>query len=99
MKKTLLIIAVILLAVSCKTAEVQTEYIPVELDVETLIEPILELKPEDVKLIDAPQDLSDIMENSVSFQYAYENWKSYALTLEQFYLSLNDAQAETSSEP
>lgn len=93
MKKALLLLAVILLAVSCKTAEVKTEYVTVMPDVETLIEPILELKPEDVQLIDSPQDLSDIMENSVSFQYAYENWKTYALTLEQFYLSLTDEEA------
>lgn len=92
MKKVLLFLAIILLAVSCKSAEVKTEYIPIEIDYEELIEPILQLKPSDPELIDAPQDLSDIMQNSVSYQYAYQNWKSYALTLEGFYLSLKDVE-------
>lgn len=97
MKKVLLFLAIILLAVSCKTVEVRTEYVPVTLDYETLIKPITELRPEEVKLIDAPQDLSDIMQNSVSFQYAYENWKSYALSLEQFYKSLIDVEVDLPS--
>ncbi len=92
MKKVLLFFAIILLAVSCKSAEVKTEYIPIEINYEELIEPILQLKPSDPELIDAPQDLSDILQNSVSYQYAYQNWKSYALTLEGFYFSLKDVE-------
>ena len=99
MKKVVILLSVfcILFCVSCKTGETKTEYIPVTLDIETLMEPITELRPEEVQLIDAPIDLSDIMQNSVSFQYAYENWRNYALTLEQFYYSLIEAQETLSS--
>ena len=91
-KFAIVILFVLLCLCSCKTVETQTEYVPVTLDIEELIEPITELRPQDPQLIDAPSDLSDIMENSVSFQYAYENWKAYALSLEQFYTFLVDEQ-------
>lgn len=75
---------------SCRTkVETVTEYIPVELDIETLIQPVLELRPPTVMLRDV-STLSDAMQNSVAFQKAYMNWRDYALTLESFYLSLND---------
>lgn len=73
---------------SCKTPETQVEYVPVELDIQDLIQPMLKMRPDDVKLIDPPETLSDIMSNSVSFQYAYETWKGYAEALENFYLSI-----------
>lgn len=68
---------------SCRTVETKVEY-----DFEELLRPITEQRPQLVKLIDAPSTLSDIMQNSVSFQYAYETWRDYALALEGFYKSL-----------
>lgn len=73
---------------SCRTVETKVEYVPVEYDFEELLRPITEQRPQPVKLIDAPSTLSDIMQNSVSFQYAYETWRDYALALEGFYKSL-----------
>lgn len=94
MKKVLLkivfVFVVLLVLSSCKTPDPQVEYVPVELDVETLIQPILDMRPETVNLIDDPRTLSDLMSNSVSFQFAYERWMDYALTLEGFYLDLEN---------
>ena len=94
MKKTLLIIMIIALLMlsSCKTGETQVEYVPVELNVQELIQPVLRMRPEEVRLIDAPESLSDIMQNSVSFQFAYEEWKGYAELLESFYKNLEGEQ-------
>ena len=93
MKRLLpIVLLLVCLLVSCRTTETVVEYVPVELDVETLIKPIIQLRPADVILITNPETLSDIMQNSVAFQYAYQNWRDYAVTLENFYLELNKAQ-------
>lgn len=74
---------------SCRTTETVVEYVPVELDVAGLVQPIVEQRPADVVLIEDVQTLADVMSNSVAFQKAYEDWKAYAITLEEFCLSLN----------
>lgn len=90
----LVLVAVCLsLLVSCHSTETVTEYVPVEIDLERLVQPVLDLRPEDVVLIDDPKDLSDIMQNSVSFQYAYENWRLYAMSLERVYEELDKVLA------
>lgn len=98
MKKALLlsftfIIFVSVLLPSCTSAkDVQIEYVPVEYDWDILLDPITQKRPDYVRLIDSPESLSDIMQNSVSFQYAYENWKDYALALESVYQSIKASE-------
>lgn len=74
---------------SCRTVETVTEYVPVELNVAELVKPIVDQRPADVVLIEDVQRLSDVMENSVAFQKAYADWRAYAITLEEFCLSLS----------
>lgn len=97
MKKLLLFLFIVFIFLSlssCKTPapEVITEYVPVHYDWDTLLNPIKRHRPEVVQLIENPETLSDIMQNSVSFQYAYENWKAYALALEGFYHSFKASE-------
>lgn len=83
------VVAIMLLSLcSCHTTETKVEYVPTELNIEELIQPVLEMRPEQPRLIDSPESLSDIMQNSISFQFAYEDWRGYAELLESFYLSI-----------
>lgn len=82
-------LASLCLFTSCVTkTETITEYVPVSLDINSLIKPILDMRPEEAHLVEDVQTLADVMSNSVAFQTAYQNWRDYALTLEGFYLSL-----------
>ena len=82
-----------LFGTSCRHTETITEYIPVEVDVAGLVQPLLDIRPQPVVLIEDVQTLSDIMENSVAFQNAYMDWKAYAEALESFCLSLGSSDA------
>ena len=94
MRKAILVffIALCLILCSCRTTETVVEYVPVAIDIEGMIQPILKMRPSDVVLIEDVQTLSDVMTNSVAFQEAYENWRAYALALEGFYKSIDTAQ-------
>lgn len=70
---------------SCATkAETEYVYVPVELNIQELVQPVLDMRPADVTLIEDVQTLSDVMQNSVSFQQSYNEWRSYAIALEGF---------------
>ena len=77
---------------SCRTTETVTEYVPIEVDVSSLAQPILQLRPEPVTLIEDVQTLADAMSNSVAFQKSYMEWRDYALTLEDFITNFNNGQ-------
>ena len=75
---------------SCAT-KTTTEYVyvPVDLNVQELAQPVLDMRPADVVLIDDIQTLSDVMQNSVAFQQSYNEWRSYAIALEGFITNLD----------
>ena len=87
--------ALLFLFTSCVTkTETVTEYIPVTLDVKSLAQPLLGMRPADVQLIENVETLSDVLQNSVSFQQSYNEWHAYADALEGFITSLDSGSPE-----
>ena len=93
MKRVLImVLALLLVLVSCKSTETRIEYVPVTTDYTDIINPVFKLRPEFI-----PQDLlrpeeiltlEDVIHNSVCYQYAMENWRDYAVTLEDVLLTI-----------
>ena len=69
---------------SCQT-KVVTEYVPMEMDLTDVINPVLEQRPDNSSIIinEKPDTLLAVMENSASYLYAWEMWQAYADSLEQ----------------
>ena len=87
--------ALVCLFTSCATKTVtEYQYIPVELNVGELAQPVLDMRPADVSLIEDVRTLSDAMQNSVSFQKSYNEWHSYADALEGFIRNLDSTASE-----
>ena len=84
-------LALLCLSTSCRTKVTEIEYVPVEVkqDIRALAQPLLDLKPQPVVLIEDVQTLSDVMRNSVAFQQSYNEWRTYALSLEDFITGFN----------
>lgn len=76
---------------SCTSTKTVTEYVPVPVktDIGALAQPLLSLRPSDVSIIEDVQTLSDVMQNSVSFQQSYNEWHAYADALEGFITSID----------
>ena len=72
---------------SCTSTRTETitEYVPVEIDLKDVVEPVFQLRPDNSKLDIhlAVQTTVDIVHNSVQYQKAWQNWQIYAEALEQ----------------
>lgn len=93
--KIVIFIALVFLLVGCASTEKVTEYVDTTPNIVELIQPILQQKPSTVQLIDDPKTLDGVMENSVEFQRGYNDWHSYALKLEAFYLGFAEQSNQT----
>ena len=106
MKKWLLFLTACVLSLflfgSCRSTKVETitEYVPVEIDLTGVIEPVYELRPDNsqLQIITDVQTTLDIVNNSIQYQKAWELWQLYAETLEQTIASIQEVygpKAET----
>lgn len=79
-----LCLSFVFLSTSCQT-KVVTEYVPMEMDLTDVINPVLEQRPDNSSIIinEKPDTLLAVMENSASYMYAWEMWQAYADSLEQ----------------
>lgn len=79
---------------SCTSTRTETitEYVPVEIDLSGVVDPVLQLRPDNSKLdirLDV-QTTVDIVHNSVQYQNAWQNWQIYAEALEQVLEDIDD---------
>lgn len=93
MKRVVVVmLAVSMTLVSCRSTETRIEYVPVTTDYTDVIDPVFKLRPDylpkDLLGPDEILTLEDVMHNSVCYQLAMENWRSYAITLEDVLLAL-----------
>ena len=80
-------LALLFLLGSCRSTRTETitEYVPAEIDLTGVIDPVFQLRPDNTKL-DIRMDVQttvDIVHNSVQYQNAWQNWQIYAEALEQ----------------
>lgn len=89
---TLFLIVCVLLPfsfTSCSTTKTETEtiveYVPVEIDLTDVVDPVLRLRPDNTQLqiIEDVQTTLDIVSNSIQYQIAWERWQIYAEALEK----------------
>jgi len=85
--KVFLFLSILFLLTGCTT----TEYVPVEIDYYTQFEPILETRPETPKLIDDVKTVKDVLDNSLSWQFAYYELEDYCNALEEAIKQLKKA--------
>lgn len=65
----------------------ETEYVPVYIDLSEIVEPVLSMRPNNanyaVKTGTDIKNLFDLMNNSISYMTAWEDWQNYATALEK----------------
>ncbi len=83
-------------------AVVQTEYIPTYTDLTQPVLAILNQRPNNAEYtVITGENLKttwDLMHNSWSYQCAWEDWQSYAETLEEFLVSVRNQIADPSAQ-
>ena len=89
MKKAITIIIAVLLLVSCKTSEPAVQVEPI--DIAPSMEILFDARPDNSKLniITDIKTIEDIVHNSAEYVKAWEEWETYAYTLEDFIEEVN----------
>lgn len=85
------VLLISLLFVSCKSVE--TVYVePEPLDIGPSIQLLFDARPDDSKLLikSSPETVYDILENSNVYLKAWENWKNYSTSLEDYLRTLQE---------
>lgn len=85
------VLLVSLLFVSCRSVE--TVYVePEPLDIGPSIQMLFDARPDDSKLVikSSPETVYDILENSNVYLTAWENWKTYSTSLEDYLRTLKE---------
>lgn len=79
---------------SCRSTRTETitEYVPVEIDLKAVVEPVFQLRPDNSKLqiTTDVQTTLDIVNNSIQYQKAWEGWQIYAEALEKVIVDIED---------
>jgi len=84
------------LCTSCTTTKTEyiTEYVPLEVDLSGIVEPVLAMRPDNTSLdihTGPVLQLSDVVHNSLQYQSAWFSWQDYAELLEDV---INEIQVE-----
>ena len=76
--------------VSCTTTKI--EYVPMKVDLTDVTDPVLMQRPDNsqILVIENPQTLEDIVENSAAYLYGWSVWQSYADALEQTLIHIRE---------
>ena len=87
---------------SCRSTKTETitEYVPVEIDLAGVVEPVFQLRPDNSKLqiITDVQTNLDILNNSIQYQKAWEGWQIYAEALEKVIVDIEDVYGPKEAE-
>ena len=79
---------------SCRSTRTETitEYVPVEIDLAGVVEPVFQLRPDNSQLqfTTDVQTALDIVNNSIQYQKAWESWQIYAEALEKVIVDIGD---------
>lgn len=89
----------LVLAPSCATKTetrteyiTQTEYVPVYIDITDVVDPVLRFRPDNstYKIKTKTTTTFDIIDNSIEYQRAWEDWQHYANALEGTLIDIRD---------
>ena len=89
-KISIFVIVFALLLVSCRSVE--TVYVePQPIDLEPSIQLLFDARPDDSKLeiIEKPETVYEILDNSNAYLMAWNNWKVYSASLENYLRGLS----------
>lgn len=85
-----LAVVALIFCVSCSSTKV---YAPISVDLTEQTKPVFEQRPDNTKLevIENPVDIWDYIYNGETYLYAWLSWQSYAESLENLIISIEDS--------
>lgn len=99
--RALLLMALVVLVVSCRSAEplIETRYVTVPTDISSSMNMVMSTRPEmEFDVVTDIQGVSDIMANSLAYQTAWERWQDYAFRLEDYLAILKEVLSSSDNE-
>lgn len=85
---------------SCRSTKTVIEYLPAEIDIADVVEPIYAMRPDNkVEIILDVQDVADIVTNSAVYLRQWKLWQTYAEGLEKVLMGIQETYGPDKGSP